>query len=230
MDYKTGDILVKDKTHYFYFGSVVFAHALKILDFDESNRIVYDASLSEYIKIDAATGPAACCYKAIKSGSIKQEIRGLERKLHLYGAALQTPHKEWAKNVINNEVCDIQRLIASKKLLINDGAAQQLLDTSENQGVALKAPMYYYYHYIPVTSPSFGNKATLINYHIVHILYYELATAVRRGIQLTAAFSPWFRDLINKLREQIPMAECVQAKAELCYQMGAYKSALSAPP
>jgi len=220
VDYKTGDILVKDKMHYFYFGRVVFAHALKSLCCNEGNKIVYVASLVDYTKIDVAIASASCCYKAVKVGSIKQEISGLERTLHFYTAALHTPHKASAKKVLNNEIGDIKRLISAKSALIDDGAAQRLIDVKKPD--AIKSTMYYYYHYIPVTAASFGAKAELINYHIVHILYYELTTAVRRGIQLTPAFSPWFRDLITTLERRIPALDCRQAKAELDYQMSAF--------
>jgi len=234
MDYKTGDVLLKDKRHYFYFGSVVFGHALKSLDFDglETNRIVYVACLNEYSKVypvvsSCAATATAFCYNAIKSGSIRLEIQDMEKQLHLYAAALLTPHKASAKRKINEQISSLHRLIAAKRRLIDDGAAQRLCE--HGTAGALKINMYYFYHYMPVTAPSFGAKADLINYHIVHILYYELATAVRRGIQLTASFSPWFRDLINTLKAQKPSPDCVQAKGEFRYQMMAYTSALSAP-
>ena len=231
MDYKTGDILLKEKRHYFYFGSVLFGHALKSLDFDglETNRIVYIACLNEYSKVYPviSSGATASCYNAIKSASIRLEIEDMEKQLHLYAAALLTPHIASAKRKINEHIASLQRLIAAKRRLIDDGAAQRLFENGT--AGALKINMYYFYHYMPVTAPSFGVKADLINYHIVHILYYELATAVRRGIQLTASFSPWFRELINTLKAQKPSPDCMQAKAELRYQMMAYTSALSAP-
>jgi hypothetical protein len=232
MDYKTGDILLKEKRHYFYLGSVLFGHALKSLDFDglETNRIVYIACLNEYSKVYPVISSGAAtafCYNAIKSGSIRLEIQDMEKQLHLYTAALLTPHKASAKKKINEHIASLHRLIAAKRRLIDDGAAQRLFEHGTYG--ALKINMYYFYHYMPVTAPSFGVKGELINYHIVHILYYELATAVRRGIRLSVSFSPWFRDLINTLKNQIAVPDCVQAKTELCYQMMAYTSALSAP-